>query len=157
VANVPLVRAVCSFQGPVADATRRQFPGCASWHVTFHEKAIEDAYDDKSALVYLTADSDTELATLEPEKGYIIGGLVDRNRYKRMCLEKAERLGIRTARLPISDHVKVLGSKALTVNQVVELLVQYHDLQDWGKACAAVVPARKTDAGVIEDEAVKYD
>lgn len=143
----------CSFQGPVAEATHRQYPGCKSWHVKFHEKCIGDAFVDKGQLVYLTADSDIEITTLEPGKGYVIGGIVDRNRHKRLCLDKAERLGLKTARLPLSDHVKVLGSKALTVNQVVELLLQYNSLQDWGKAVAAVLPARKTDASGVQDQA----
>jgi tRNA (guanine9-N1)-methyltransferase len=35
--------------------------------------------------VYLTADSPNVLHTLEASKVYILGGLVDRNRYKVSC------------------------------------------------------------------------
>lgn len=36
----------------------------------------------KDAVVYLTADSEEELSELKPDETYIIGGIVDRNRYK---------------------------------------------------------------------------
>lgn len=40
-------------------------------------------------LVYLTADSPNTLTHLDKESVYIIGGLVDRNAQKGMCLKKA--------------------------------------------------------------------
>lgn len=70
-------------------------------------------------LVYLSADSEEELETLSPEEIYIIGGIVDHNRHKMLCQNKAEKLGIRTARLPIGKYIENLPTrKVLTVNQV---------------------------------------
>lgn len=40
---------------------------------------------DRSAVVYLTADAEDELMELEEGTTYIIGGIVDRNRYKVCC------------------------------------------------------------------------
>lgn len=46
---------------------------------------------EKERLVYLTADSATELEELDPKDVYVIGGLVDRNRHKNLCFERAEQ------------------------------------------------------------------
>lgn len=93
-------------------------------------------------LVYLSADAQEELTTLSEDEIYVIGGIVDRNRYKVcgdasftyqshlsssrldadsqfLCQNKAEKYGIRTARLPIGTYLANLPTrKVLTVNQV---------------------------------------
>ena len=75
--------------------------------------------------VYLSADAEEVLAGLDSKKCYIIGGIVDRNRHKGLCEGKAKSQGIATAKLPISDHIRLTGSKVLTVNQVFAMLVEW--------------------------------
>lgn len=48
--------------------------------------------------MYLTADSDTTIETLDEDKIYVIGGIVDRNRYKLLTSDKAAEQGIKTAK-----------------------------------------------------------
>lgn len=74
---------------------------------------------------------------------YIVGGIVDRNRHKRLTLDKAEVEGIRHARLPIGAHLKMSGSVVLTVNQVLDILLAWLELRDWKLACERAVPMRK--------------
>ncbi|SJX64964.1 related to TRM10-tRNA methyltransferase [Sporisorium reilianum f. sp. reilianum] len=124
-----------------------------------------------SDAVYLTADTDDTLTELERGKTYIIGGIVDKNRYKGLCRAKADRLGIRAAKLPLSQEMLeavernvrshgesiqderaaddgeegkgFVGRKVLTVNQVVEILTAWTETRDWVKALEKALPRRK--------------
>jgi hypothetical protein len=102
---------------------------------------------------------------LDPTKVYVVGGIVDRNRYKGCCLRRAEAAGMSHARLPIERHLaaadaaggggngacgqqqqqrRLAGSRVLTVNQVVELLACRASGDTWAQALAAALPQRKT-------------
>jgi tRNA (guanine9-N1)-methyltransferase len=114
-----------------------------------------DMMHDKDNLVYLTSDATTTLEHLDDSKTYVIGGIVDRNRLKRSTIEKADKLGIMTARLPIDDHLKLVATKVLTVNHVFEILLKYREHgNDWKKALLDVLPQRKeiTEVKSNEDE-----
>ena len=75
-------------------------------------------------LVYLTADSPNEIERIVPGDVYILGGIVDRNRYPNITYKKAVSQGIRTARLPLGEHVRLLhGTTVLTVNHMVDILL----------------------------------
>ncbi|KAG8803285.1 tRNA (guanine(9)-N(1))-methyltransferase, partial [Serendipita sp. 399] len=119
----------------------------------------------KEKVVYLTADSNTELMELDPEETYIIGGIVDKNRYKALCENKARSQGIRTARLPIGIYLKELPTrKVLTVNQarfslprivsqtterclkVFDILIKWVECRDWKRALYDVMPQRKFES-----------
>lgn len=94
------------------EQTKKQFPNHTNWVVEHHEEAWNVAFEEKKAsVVYLTADSPEQIETLDKDSLYIIGGIVDRNRYPQLCLEKARSLDVRTAKLPISEYLKMVGSK----------------------------------------------
>ncbi|GAC71380.1 uncharacterized conserved protein [Moesziomyces antarcticus T-34] len=124
----------------------------------------------RSDAIYLTADTEDTLTELEPGKTYIIGGIVDKNRYKGLCRAKADRLGIRAAKLPLSQDMmravernlsargetledevgtagkaeqSFVGRKVLTVNQVVEILAAWTETRDWVQALEIALPRRK--------------
>ncbi|GAA5845134.1 hypothetical protein JCM11251_008006 [Rhodosporidiobolus azoricus] len=102
----------------------------------------------KSSVVYLTGDSPNVLTSLEPGKTYVLGGIVDRNRYKNLCLNKANELGIAHAQLPIGEFLPEMQTrKVLTVNQVYEILINWVADPDggWREALRKVMPERKFD------------
>ncbi|KAH9287641.1 hypothetical protein KI387_031758, partial [Taxus chinensis] len=96
----------------------QKLPGFDNWLVEKEERSyIEALKEQKDNMVYLTADSENIVEELESSKIYVIGGLVDRNRFKGITMQKAENQGIQTAKLPIAEHLRMTSSQVLTVNQ----------------------------------------
>ncbi|KAI0711047.1 guanine-1-methyltransferase-domain-containing protein [Cerioporus squamosus] len=98
----------------------------------------------RETVVYLTADSEEELTELKEGETYIIGGIVDHNRYKNLCLNKSQEHNIRSARLPIGTYLAEMRTrKVLTVNQTFEILLKWVETRNWEQALYAVMPKRK--------------
>eukprot|EP00088_Acartia_fossae_P022775 TRINITY_DN23897_c0_g1_i12.p1 TRINITY_DN23897_c0_g1~~TRINITY_DN23897_c0_g1_i12.p1 ORF type:complete len:319 (-),score=64.76 TRINITY_DN23897_c0_g1_i12:163-1119(-) len=116
--------------------------GYKAWDMHFHEDSFDQVLP-KDSLVYLSGDSQNELETLENGKNYIIGGLVDHNNHKGICLRKAEELGIAHARLPIGKYVAMKTRHILAVNHVYEIMVQVTLEKTWKDAFFHVIPSRK--------------
>lgn len=111
--------------GPIV-SKRLEESHAEQWLGTSILKEPENAFltKKKEDLVYLSADTDNTLEVLDPQKGYIIGGLVDRNRHKGVCALKAEKLEIQKAKLPVKENIKLSSSVVLTVNHVFEILLR---------------------------------
>lgn len=92
--------------------------------------------------VYLTSESDNTLEALDPNHVYIIGGIVDRNAHKGIAFDKANALGLRTAKLPIKEHFPHILT-VLTINHVVEILLKFNETQSWEQAIGSIIPERK--------------
>ncbi|KAI9801646.1 MAG: hypothetical protein M1833_002328 [Piccolia ochrophora] len=101
-------------------------------------------------LIYLTSDSPDTLTRLLPNCTYVIGGLVDRNRHKGICYQRATECGVKTAKLPIGEYLKMSSRFVLTTNQVLEIMLRWLELGDWGEAFLCVVPKRK--GGVLKEK-----
>ncbi|GKY95048.1 hypothetical protein MPSEU_000469100 [Mayamaea pseudoterrestris] len=117
-----------------------------NWGFQHSPLSLGDYYKDKlSQVVYLTCDSEHTLTELASDKIYVIGGIVDRNRLKRAAMDRAEALGVSTAKLPIDDHLKKMPStRVLTCNHVFDLLLKCREHNgDWKKALMEVLPTRK--------------
>ncbi|KAE8659796.1 protein kinase G11A-like [Hibiscus syriacus] len=69
----------------------QRLPGFDKWIIEKEKQSYIEAFSErKDDLVYLTADSETVLHELDPTKVYIVGGLVDRNRWKEILLKFLE-------------------------------------------------------------------
>ncbi|CAD5220554.1 unnamed protein product [Bursaphelenchus okinawaensis] len=124
--------------------------GTANWDVNVHNETVEDLFKP-SEVVYLTSDSENTLETLSEDDVYVIGGLLDHNRYPEASLKRAQAKGWRHAKLPIGEFIKMNTRKVLTINQVYEILLQYLEHKNWEEAFFKVIPKRK-GAQKIEDE-----
>ncbi|KIK67622.1 hypothetical protein GYMLUDRAFT_154603 [Collybiopsis luxurians FD-317 M1] len=141
----------------INDAAYKRWSHTEWWQDELHPK--------KQNIVYLTADSEEEIEELRPDEIYIIGALVDHNRYKNLTLEKAKSQSIRHARLPIGKYVSSLPTrKVLTVNQVFEIMLKWVETRNWEEAFHCIIPKRKflesgkkgkgtKDASAVEEEA----
>ena len=99
----------------------------------------------KKSIVYLTADSDTVLLDIEPDTVYVVGAFVDHNSKKGATLELATHVGVRTARLPIDEFLKVGNlCKVLTINTVVDVLSRFCETKSWPSAFEAL-PTRRQE------------
>ncbi|KAG8467590.1 hypothetical protein KFE25_006642 [Diacronema lutheri] len=110
--------------------------GFERWHVrTATEEAC--AHFARERVVYLTPDSLNVLDAIDERDVYVIGGLVDSCIKKRASLSRAERWGVRTARLPVHEHASAC-KPVLTINGVVDLLAALRETGDWRAAFQAV-------------------
>jgi tRNA (guanine9-N1)-methyltransferase len=136
--------------------------GFDEW-TNFAFQITSDSFDQyfqnqRQNVVYLTSDSENTITTLENDKIYIIGGIVDRNRYKQLTYQRATSLGIATAKLPIDEYLSAMPStRVLTTNHVFDLLIKYKEYNGcWKKALADVLPVRK-DAKFAEEVKLEID
>ncbi|KAL3919607.1 MAG: hypothetical protein SGARI_007163, partial [Bacillariaceae sp.] len=135
--------------------------GFATWHqraFTCTEQSLQEYYygvenlgndgvktTSVPKLVYLTSDSTTVLEHLEDDTIYIIGGIVDRNRLKGVAMNRATKVGVSTAKLPLDEYLSQMPStRVLTCNHVFDILLKYRENgNDWSLALQQVLPSRK--------------
>lgn len=117
---------------------------------------VGDEARDK--VYYLTADTDNVLETLEDGYTYVIGGIVDKNRHKNLCVNKAKELGLKVGKLPIDKYIEMNGRQVLATSHVYELFCKwYEEGGDWKKAFDLVLPPRKVKKEGEENEVPEDD
>ncbi|XP_004079902.1 tRNA methyltransferase 10 homolog B [Oryzias latipes] len=126
----------------------RMNDGFLNYMMDITEKGVLELFSPES-VVYLTPDAEEALETVDPDKVYVLGGLVDESIQKKLSLSKASDLSVRTARLPIDeymikkDNVKNFHSKILAINQVFDILLTFFESGSWTKSLQAWFPAGK--------------
>ena len=150
-AEFPLKLHASSFCGPIKDLFVKLQPGSPNWDFSFQEKEYLELFPREN-IVYLTSDSENVLQSMEEDKVYIIGGLVDHNQHKGLCLQRAKDKGIAHAQLPINQFVNMSTRKVLTINHVFEILSKSLATKDWKEAFFSVIPKRKGMTDLVQKD-----
>lgn len=122
--------------------------GAKHWYVKIYEESfymVDDIISSGKEMIYLSPDSNDILETVNKDTFYIVGGFVDKPVSKYRSLEKALGLNIKTARLPLSEHVENLSNPVLNVNTVIEILGNFIKTNDWKESIDQALPKRMMD------------
>jgi len=101
--------------------------------------------DIKNNIYYLSADSENNINNIDNQSTYIIGGIVDRNKYKGLSLNKAKELKINHGKFPIGEYLKLQSSQVLTTNHTFHILNEFSIKHDWKEAFISIIPKRKQE------------
>ncbi|XP_034413151.1 tRNA methyltransferase 10 homolog B isoform X2 [Cyclopterus lumpus] len=133
----------------------RMNEGFLNYMVDITEESCLDLFPPET-IVYLTPDAEEALETVDADKVYVLGGLVDES-IQKLSLSRARELSVRTARLPIDEYMvkknnaKNFHSKILPVNQVMDILLTFCDTGSWTEALQAWFPQGKGYVVAPED------
>ncbi|GFX43025.1 tRNA methyltransferase 10 homolog A [Trichonephila clavipes] len=116
--------------------------GCFNWDVNFNSSTHAEIFS-KEKIIYLTSDSPNVIEELDHDKVYVIGALVDHNRLKNICYEKAIKEGVGHAQLPLDLYFKFKTRRVLTIDQVFSIFLKVTEGKSWIDAIMDTVPKRK--------------
>lgn len=139
----PLSLTICGIDDNIRPTLSTVANGWESWPIKISDEALTCVHDAKK-IVYLTHDAEDVLESLNEDDVYVIGGIVDRNRLKGATKTKADKAGVRAARLNLDSYVSMEhGTRVLTVNHCVDILIYVANGTSWGEAYKKVLPDRK--------------
>ena len=107
-------------------------PGIANWTIDTSDTIANNITNS----VYLTAEADELLDTVDKGTIYIIG-------YTGLCHARAVELNIPQRRLPIKENVKFASRCVLTVPHVYQLLLKRGQGQSWKEALKSTLSKKK--------------
>lgn len=134
----------------------RMNEGFLNYVMDITDESCLDLFPPKT-VVYLTPDAEEALETVDADKVYVLGGLVDESIKKKLSFSRARELSVHTARLPIDEYMvkknngKNFHSKILAVNQVFDILLTFCNTGSWTEALQAWFPQGKGYVVAPED------
>ncbi|XP_060887875.1 tRNA methyltransferase 10 homolog B [Labrus mixtus] len=134
----------------------RMNDGFLNYTMDITEESCQDLFPAET-IIYLTPDAEEALQTVDADKVYVLGGLVDESIQKRLSFSRATELSLHTARLPIDEYMvkknnsKNFHSKILAVNQVFDILLTFCSTGSWTEALQAWFPQGKGYVVIPED------
>eukprot|EP01103_Thecamoeba_quadrilineata_P012439 TRINITY_DN3207_c0_g1_i1.p1 TRINITY_DN3207_c0_g1~~TRINITY_DN3207_c0_g1_i1.p1 ORF type:complete len:294 (-),score=49.65 TRINITY_DN3207_c0_g1_i1:234-1082(-) len=106
----PLCLAISSLQGELLTHFQR-YSGSDKWRIIKDQEHFTKIFPGPETIVYLSADSPNTLTSLEAGTVYVLGGLVDRNRYKVKLMYKIVIFSIMIIKCNIEEHLPPRGSE----------------------------------------------
>lgn len=133
-----------------ADYSRQTMIALEKHLVRIHDPSFPFNITDKSyldlfpheRLVYLTPHCNNDLEEFNPDDVYIVGAMVDKSCQDAVSLGKAKKHGLRMARLPLDRYFQFKTGKSLTIDQMVQILLELKTSNSFEKAFE-YVPRRK--------------
>nr|XP_053627253.1 mitochondrial ribonuclease P protein 1 homolog [Cherax quadricarinatus] len=106
----------------------------------------------RDKLVYLTPHCNENMENYDHDAIYIVGALVDKSNGAPLTLAKAKKEGIKMKKLPLDRYLPWgIGGKSLTINQVVNIMLDMKHTDDWQYSLRHV-PRRKLQSTNSEVE-----
>lgn len=141
-AECPFGLYICGYTGSTAHEHAPD--GYEKWLGVENVPGEACAHFSPEEIIYLSPDSPHTLSSpmLDEPAVFVIGGLVDRSVIKGVTLERAERWGVRHARLPLREHIRAHSLPPLPMNAVMSILINVRHTRDWASAIAPVIPTR---------------
>ncbi|KAK8797422.1 hypothetical protein WA158_004630 [Blastocystis sp. Blastoise] len=118
--------------------------GGKSWIVNYHKESIEKVFSP-TEMLYMSPDGPNILEKVDPNKVYIIGGIVDRTVNKNLSLTRATSLSIPAYRLPIKEYIPECTKPVLNINTMIEIFLDYLQIPDWKLCLQKCIPKRKLE------------
>lgn len=157
-AEKPFNLEVSGLTGGIAERFSSMYPEHERWDMSFYsEHFLTTHAADRENIIYLTPDTDTVLESIDPGKIYIIGGIVDKNRFKGKTSQTAQELGLKTARLPVPEFIDLKTSPVLTIFHVLEIMLKFKECHDWKESLEAFVPKRNFKGKLTDGESSKVE
>jgi tRNA (guanine9-N1)-methyltransferase len=123
--------------------------GSKNWLVKYYEEKfhlVEEIQNlvshENKEIIYLSPDSPNILDDVKSDYIFVIGGFVDKPVSKYRSLDKATNLKIKTARLPLEEHLPELMNPVLNINNVIEILARYMETKSWEITIKELIPLR---------------
>lgn len=156
---------ISSLKDRIRDSFALANTGYKNWDINCSDKdylelfkTCDGSQPNTSNLVYLTGDSDhnlpdVELLVKDSSRIFVIGGLVDHNRHKNLCQERAVARGVPTAKLPIKEHVTLSQRHILSTFTVFEILLKVLGSHaSWKESLLCNIPKRKIAQSSLKEE-----
>ena len=131
--------------GSIHKECMRQCSGFENYIIDTTESLHYEAFPADS-IIYMTPDSPNVLESLDKACVYVVGGLVDESLEQGLTYKNAEKMKLKTARLPVDVYMDKTNPGAhcvMAINQVIGILLDVNAGKEWSDVLTTHLPSRK--------------